>query len=32
MFYEPEEIDEPTNRPEVVGARRSFAHRLHDVQ
>jgi hypothetical protein len=32
MLYEAEEIDEPTNRPEVVRARPSFEHRLHDVQ
>ena len=31
MMYEPDEIDEPTYRPEVVGARRPFALRLRDV-
>ena len=31
MLYEAEEIDRPTYRPEVVGARPPFEHRLHDV-
>jgi len=31
MLYEAEEIDAPTYSPEVVGAGRSFEHRLRDV-
>jgi hypothetical protein len=31
MMYEADEIDAPTYRPEIVGARRPFAHRLRDV-
>jgi hypothetical protein len=31
MLYEAGEIDAPTYRPEVIGARRPFEHRLRDV-
>jgi len=31
MMYEADEIDPPTYRPEIVGARQPFAHRLRDV-
>jgi len=31
MLFEPGEIDAPTDRPEVVGAGRTFEHRLRDV-
>jgi hypothetical protein len=31
MMYEADEIDAPTYRPEIVGARRPFEHRLRDV-
>jgi len=31
MLYEADEIDAPTYRPEIVGARRPFEHRLRDV-
>ena len=31
MLYEADEIDAPTYRPEVVGARPPFEHRLRDV-
>jgi hypothetical protein len=31
MLYDLEEIDAPTYRPEIAGARAPFEHRLHDV-